>query len=74
MPKSRIRNRMKEYRERREMIQLTLSRLADITPSAVSEIEAGIREPGLFTALKMARALETTVDDLFELKKEGEVR
>jgi len=42
-----------------------------MTPAAVSEIESGKREPGLMTALSMARALETTVDDLFELEKEG---
>ena len=71
MSKPRIRNRVKQYRDQAGMTQLELAVKAGMTPPAVSEIEAVKREPVLFTALKLARALETTVDDLFELEKEG---
>lgn len=71
MKKQRIRNNVRFFREEADMTQLTLSRLANVTPSAVSEIEAEKREPELFTALKLARALDITIDYLFILEKEG---
>jgi len=71
MAKSRIQNRVKEYRERVGMTQFELAVAAHMMPAAVSEIESGKREPGLTTALNLAKALETTVDGLFELEKEG---
>lgn len=68
MPK--VRNYVRDDRENLDMTQLTLSRLANITPAAVSQIEHGKRMPNIETALKLARALGTRVDDLFVLEKE----
>lgn len=58
-------------RETADLTQLALSRLADVTPAAVSQIESGKRVPSVGTALRLAKALGVKVDDLFELEKEG---
>lgn len=72
MPKKRdkVTNHVRQYRQAGDMTQLTLSRLADITPAAVCGIELGDRMPGIATALKLARALRVKVEDLFVLEKE----
>lgn len=69
--RDKVKNNVREYRLAGDMTQLSLSRLADITPAAVCGIELGDRIPGVATALKLARALDVTVEDLFDLEKEG---
>ena len=51
-------------RARSGLSQSALAKLAGITPSALSMIEAGKREPIMSTAFALADALNTTVDDI----------
>jgi DNA-binding XRE family transcriptional regulator len=58
---------MKNLRKRREAQKLSryqLAKLADVSPDTIEQIEggAGCRAS---TAMKLARALETTVEDLY---------
>lgn len=63
-------NHVREFRYDKGLTQLQLSRLADITPASVCNIELQDRPtPKIDTCLRLARALGTTVDELFELHK-----
>jgi putative transcriptional regulator len=46
--------------------QLKLSHTVGITETAYQRLEAGKTNPGVNTALKIAKVLHKTVDDLFE--------
>ena len=56
---------IKRYRAERGYSQETLARLAGITHSALTKIEAGYsQDPRVKTVKKIAIALEVTIDDL----------
>ncbi|MBW7932346.1 MAG: helix-turn-helix domain-containing protein [Gemmatimonadaceae bacterium] len=56
--------RIKLLRERQRMNQAQLAQKSGLTPAAISQIEAGERVPAFKTILALAKALETTPDDL----------
>ncbi len=60
-------NEIRAARMRRGLTQRQLALAAGIGKSTLSMIEAGQRVPRVDTALLIARALETTVEDLFWL-------
>ena len=60
-------------RVRRAMLDLTQADLAEragITRASVNAIEGGRMVPSILLALKLARALEVSVDELFSLPGE----
>ena len=58
-------NLIKERRVELGLSQEQLAQLARIGQSTISEIEAGKHNPTVDVALKIARALEKTVEELF---------
>jgi putative transcriptional regulator len=56
---------LRDARERAGMTQDGLAELAGITRRFVSQLEREKQEPRVVTAIKVARALNTTVEDLF---------
>ena len=59
----------KRLRSRREYIGLSqrkLAALVNVGKTTISEIERGDRLPNVVTAIRIARVLETTVEDLWE--------
>lgn len=59
-------NRVKEYRERKNMTQLELSQKSGVSRVTISQIESGVkRNIPSRTLLKLAKALGTTIDDIF---------
>jgi transcriptional regulator with XRE-family HTH domain len=61
--------RVKGERARRGWSQYALAKEADITPAVVSRLEAGISDPSLFTAQKLARAFDMTTSELLGERK-----
>ena len=58
---------IKRYRRERGLSQEDLARAAGVTYSALTKIEAGyVQDPRVKTLLKIAIALEVTVDALLE--------
>lgn len=57
-------NRLRELRLRAELTQEALARKADVGNDAVRNWEKGRRTPGLDMAVKLADALEITLDEL----------
>lgn len=56
---------LKAIRIAKGLTQVGLSELADLSPSIVSDIETGRRNPTLITIEKIALALEVPVHQLF---------
>ena len=72
-----IENNLAKRRQARGISAAHLARLADVTRQTIYAIEAGSYVPNTAVALKLARALETGVEDLFSLAQdppEPEVR
>ena len=59
-----IGNRIRAYRLERKLSQEVLSEMADLTPAHFSHIERGNTKPSLPTLIRIANALEITIDDL----------
>lgn len=59
-----VRLRISEQRERRGLTQAELGARAGIAPGAVSHFETGQRLPSLESLVKLADALECSVDSL----------
>lgn len=58
-------NRVKEAREDKQMKQEVLAYEAGIARSTLSMIETGAHIPKIDTAIRIARALKMTVEDLW---------
>lgn len=66
-----LRNRVRELRAARGLSQQALASRAGLTRQTVSAIENHRYAPGTAAAFRLARVLDTTVDDLFSLAEEG---
>lgn len=64
---SLIAKNIKKYRARLGISQDKLSKLADITFHTITKIESGATpNPGIETVMKIAKALDITVNDLLK--------
>lgn len=61
----RIDNRVRQRREARALSQVILAERAGLTRQSLSAIEAGRATPSVEVALRIARALDCRVEDLF---------
>ena len=62
-----MRIQLEEYRRKRRLNQRELSDLSNVPQPMISEIETGsVKNPTVFTLVKLAKALRCTVDDLIE--------
>ena len=59
-----IGSRIRKYRLERSLTQESVSEYADLTPAHYSHIERGNTKPSLPTLIRIANALEITIDDL----------
>ena len=59
-----IGQRSRQYRQAKRLSQEMLSEKADVTPAHFSHIERGHTKPSLPTLIRIANALDITIDDL----------
>ena len=64
-----LRNRLREERARRNLTQADLAALVGVSRKTVNTVENGVFIPSTVLALRLARALGTTVEALFHLPK-----
>lgn len=65
-----MKNKIYEFRKMRKMTQAKLSELAKLPSyTVVQDYEHERRTPSLESAIRIAKALETTVEELFELEE-----
>ena len=65
-----IGNKLKEYRENRNMTQKEIAEALGVEPATVSKYESGLLEPKIDSLKKLAEIFDVTVDEL--LKDENE--
>ena len=58
---------MKAQRARRDLTQAELATLAEVTRKSINAIEMGRMVPSIVLALRLARALQVPVEELFSL-------
>ena len=63
----KLQNNLQQIRKARGLTQQQLSESADVSRKSINAVENGIYIPSTVLALKIARALECSVEDLFEL-------
>jgi putative transcriptional regulator len=63
----RLLNRLREERARRNLTQADLAVLVGVSRKTINTVENGIFVPSTVLALQLARALGTSVDELFRL-------
>lgn len=59
---------LKVHRAMRDLTQADLADLAGVTRKSINAIETGKMVPSIILALKLAAALETSVEQLFKLE------
>lgn len=64
-----IGSRLRELRTLQGMTQAQLAELVEVSRQTINYIENGTFCPSTFLALRLARALHTTVEALFYLKE-----
>ena len=65
-----LHNRLKEYRARFRLSQTELGNLADVSRQTISLIERGDYNPSVTLALKLAKILNASVEQLFSYTEE----
>jgi putative transcriptional regulator len=63
-----MKNRLRVLRAEQNWSQAELGMRVGVTRQAINAIETGRYDPGLPLAMKIARAFEKKVDDIFELE------
>jgi putative transcriptional regulator len=64
----RLDNRLREERARRNLTQAQLAELVGVSRKTINTVENGVFVPSTVLALRLAKALETTVEALFLLR------
>ena len=62
-----LHNRLRELRAERDLTQAALAELVGVSRKTINTIENGVFVPSTLLALKLARALGLTVEELFSL-------
>ena len=63
----RLRNRLREERARLDLTQAELAARVGVSRKTINTVENGVFVPSTVLALRLARALDTTVEKLFQL-------
>jgi putative transcriptional regulator len=62
-----LRNRLRDERARRNLTQADLATMVGVSRKTINTVENEVFIPSTVLALKLARALDTTVEKLFQL-------
>lgn len=73
MGTNELMNRLREERARLNLTQAELAELVGVSRKTINTVENGVFIPSTVLALRLARALNTTVESLFQLPSEGQL-
>lgn len=68
MVTERLANRLHELRGERGLTQAALAELVGVSRKTINTVENGVFVPSTLLALKLARALECRVEDVFSVE------
>jgi putative transcriptional regulator len=60
-----MKNKIKKYRLKKKLTQAELAKKIGKSQICISLYETGRRKPDIYVAVKIAKALETTLDSIF---------
>lgn len=60
-----MKNKIKKYRLKKKLTQAELAKKIGKSQICISLYETGRRNPDIYVAVKIAKALETTLDSIF---------
>lgn len=63
----RLSNRLRDFRTAHNLTQAELAALVSVSRKTINTVENGVFIPTTVLALRLAHALHTTVEDLFQL-------
>jgi putative transcriptional regulator len=63
----KLQNNLKQIRKSRGLTQQQLSESADVSRKSINAVENGVYIPSTVLALKIAKTLDCSVEELFEL-------
>lgn len=63
----KLSNRLRELRSERDLTQAALAELVGVSRKTINTVENGVFVPSTILALKLARALGCTVEDVFSV-------
>lgn len=63
----KLNNHLHAHRTRLKLTQAELATMAGVSRKTINTVENGVFIPSTVIALRLARALETSVEELFEL-------
>jgi len=65
-----VKNRLKVFRAMKDLTQEELAELVGVSRQTIIAIEKGKYNPSVYLALKLARVLDTTVEEIFTVEEE----
>ena len=65
-----LRNRLKEYRARINVNQSDFGNMVGVSRQTISQIERGVYSPSVTLALKIAKVLDTQVEEIFSYEED----
>ena len=68
MAEKNLANTLKVQRARKDLTQEELAGLVQVTRKTINTVENGIYIPSTYLALKLAKVLGVTVEELFQIK------
>lgn len=68
MAAERLANRLNELRAERGLTQAALAELVGVSRKTINTVENGVFVPSTLLALKLARALDSRVEDIFSVE------
>jgi putative transcriptional regulator len=69
MAEKNLVNTLKVQRAKKDLTQEELAELVQVTRKTINTVENGIYVPSTYLALKLAKVLEATVEELFQIKE-----
>ena len=66
-----MQNRLREFRAKKGLTQMQIADVVGCQQGLVSQYERGVYTPSVHNALRLARALGTTVEELFGGEGDG---
>jgi putative transcriptional regulator len=71
MNERQLKNTIKVQRAKKDLTQEQLARLVGVTRKTINTIEKGKYVPSTYLALKLSKALDVTVEELFQLPSDS---
>ena len=66
----KIKNNLKVWRAKRDITQQQLADSVELSRQTVNSIEKGKFVPSVYTALKLARYFNTTIEEIFRVTQQ----